>query len=336
MTTITSLIEQTKCRTKRDFLEKLREYMEDDNTGDIENLIIEYHTEFDAEVIESIIGSLTPKLLYLITGYVSLDKNQINRLFVVALLKSNLVIAKILLDSGADPNAEISAELYYLVKEDRCYRYYMAHQLRGYLLYRVISDMDYHKLNLLIDYGIDLGMEDGMVLMELSRMLDRHVSDKEIRKFKKIYELLLSNHTFSQKNIVESYATAILIGNVTYANLLKEKVEFGSERDILTNIFRHEGSFYNYHAIMYCINNFDFSNMQDILTMIIKSILLLPSGDIMEFLPKLHMHGANLQDFAVEIMMTAVLQKDYQLKQEIKKYIDVDKCISDIVGKILE
>lgn len=148
---------------------------------------------------------------------------------------------------------------------------------------------------------------------------------------------MLSNHTFSQKNIVESYTKAILSGNVIYVNLLKEKVESRVlERDILTNIFQHEGSFYNYYTIMYCIDNFDFSNMQDILNMIIKSILLLPPDDIVKFLPKLHMHGANLQGFAVEIMTTAILQKHDQLKQEIKKYIDIDKCISDIVGKILE
>lgn len=183
MTTLTSLIEQTKCATKRDFLEKLRENIEDNNVGDIENLIIEYHTEFDVEVIESIIGSITPKLLYLVINYISLDKNQINRLFVVALLKSNLVIAKILLELGADPNTEISAELYDLVKEDSCHRYYLTHELRGYLLYRVVNDMDYDKLKLLIDHGIDLGIEDGMVLAELSRNLyGRDASNKKNRK----------------------------------------------------------------------------------------------------------------------------------------------------------
>ena len=327
------------------FYFKLQRYLDSigDEANSLEiwkNIITDNSSEFNNELMMSIINNIDSKVLELILQYVP-DLN-LNDLLCKAVLGSNISTTRMLLELGADPNSKVPNDLYHsddtlasnLYLKDI---YYDRYGLKGYLLFHVVYNLHYELLQLLVTHHINLGINDDMALRVLSEAIGSKPPDKTAKRFKKMFDLITQNHEFSPQSLTNTYINSIKVGNTICAAMLKSYILPNYDKEIISEIFKGGICFYRFDTILFCLDNLNFSKSPGELDTIVRSLTMHPSSEeIIVLMQKLVACGADLNAHAVELMLYGLREENNEFIGKLRSHINIEKCIRDIVGKIME
>lgn len=187
--------------------------------------------------------------------------------------------ARILLDLGANPNyAPTDIECQRL---DLCvYRYYHVNHndknREGYLLYYVLFNCQIEILKLLIEYDIDLAVNDNMTLTVFSECNFgwRKSNEEMLEPVKEIWDVIATHHQFPQKAIDDAFVGAISSRKFVYAEFLLDYIHLDNSQ-IIHDIFKCDPEcIITEDMIMFCLTHLDCQNNITELALIAKQIVV--------------------------------------------------------------